>query len=162
MATTDTEHAKIDRTGWAAGPWDGEPDRVEWRSAAGFPCLLRRVGGHGAWCGYVAVPPGHPYHGVDFNRVPEAADVHGGLTYSDKCGGDICHVPAPGESDDVWWLGFDASHGFDRRPGMEAQLNSDGYAAWVWYGSSSAVYRTVDYMRAECERLAATLAEVSP
>lgn len=28
---------------------------------------------------YVALPPGHPYHGVDYDDIP--VDIHGGLTY---------------------------------------------------------------------------------
>lgn len=42
--------------------------------------------------------------------------VHGGLTYSDRCHDDICHVPAPGEPDDVWWFGFDGYEVIQPRP----------------------------------------------
>lgn len=42
------------------GPWDSEPNRVEWKHA-GVPCLAVR-NQFGAWCGYAAVPPGHPLH----------------------------------------------------------------------------------------------------
>ncbi len=31
----------IDRSGWGRGPWDAEPDRVEFEHT-GLPCLLRR------------------------------------------------------------------------------------------------------------------------
>jgi hypothetical protein len=48
---------------WGDGPWTLEPDRLEFE-AHGFPCLLNRAPVTGAWCGYVAVPPGHPLHGV--------------------------------------------------------------------------------------------------
>ena len=52
----------IDRSDWLPGPWDDEPDRVEWRDeATGLPCLLRRGSPFiGVWCGYVALPPDHP------------------------------------------------------------------------------------------------------
>ncbi len=56
---------KYDRSHWQdSGPWVNEPDRVEW-SRAGLPCLMLR-NRSGAWCGYVAVPPGHPLHGLAY------------------------------------------------------------------------------------------------
>ncbi len=58
----------------------------------------------GHWCGYAAIEPGHPWHGRHYDDVP--AEAHGGLTYSDRCTGSVCHVPKPGEPDDVWWIGL--------------------------------------------------------
>lgn len=136
------------------GPWDNEPDRVEW-SHGGFPCLIVR-GPLGALCGYVAVPASHPWHGVDSDVI--GAEVHGGITYSRACEGDICHVPPPGEPDDVWWLGFDAAHCYDVIPGPPVAppgvypLN---------HGLANGTYRTIGYMRAECERLAEQAGAVS-
>ena len=111
-------------------PWLTEPDRLEWKDeATGLPCLIVRVSGHGALCGYVAVPPGHPWHGTDYaacferpachvhedkgwcTHEPDGhVKVHGGLTYSGRCRGKVCHVAAPGEPEDVWWFGFDCAH----------------------------------------------------
>lgn len=121
-------HTYLDRTGWAPGPWDGEPDHVEWRDpATGLPCLTHR-NRFGTWCGYVGVPPGHPWHGKDYDdEALYDVDVHGGLTYADLCDPDappqegICHVPEPGEPEDVWWLGFDCGHFMDQAPGLEAR-----------------------------------------
>ena len=59
----------VDRTSWGSGPWDDEPDRVDFE-AAGMSCLLAR-GPTGAWCGYVAVPPGHLLHGLDCSEESE-------------------------------------------------------------------------------------------
>lgn len=57
----------VDRAGWPSGPWDAEPDKVTWvDKATGLDCMIRRGGG-GAWCGYVGVPPWHPWHGVDYD-----------------------------------------------------------------------------------------------
>jgi len=106
----------IDKSKWVDGPWKNEPDRKEWKHL-GFPCLIVRVENHGALCGYVAVPPGHPWHGKHYGEIE--ASVHGGLTYADRCDGHVCHVPAPGEPEDVWWLGFDHAHGGDMCPGRE-------------------------------------------
>lgn len=70
----------------------------------------------GTLCGYVAVPPSHPWHGVPYDNID--VSTHGGLTYSDSCDDDgpICHVPSPGESDEVWWVGFDCGHCYDVMP----------------------------------------------
>jgi hypothetical protein len=144
-----------DRFRWA--PWKGEPDREEFR-VHGFPCLLVRHDELGHWCGYVAVPPGHPWHGRNYDHVRPYPEVHGGLTYSSACGGHICHKPAPGESDDVWWLGFDCAHAGDTspysdeiiRPLMKSwhdehpQFDRDAYRA----------YKGIGYIRAETTRLA--------
>jgi hypothetical protein len=51
---------------WGPGPWHNEPDRVDFESH-GLPCLILRNRG-GALCGYVAVPPEHPLHGVAHNE----------------------------------------------------------------------------------------------
>lgn len=111
----------VDRTGWPKGPWDDEPDRVEWRSH-GYPALIVRSETSGSLCGYVGVQPGHPAHGKHRDEVD--VTTHGGLTYSDACRGDICHVPAPGEPDDVWWLGFDTAHAGDYAPAIEASVGA--------------------------------------
>lgn len=136
-----------DRSKWPAGPWDGEPDHVEFEHA-GLPCLLHR-GPSGAWCGYVAVAPGHPAHGTPYMDVD--VSVHGGLTYGAACQGSICHVPKPGEPDNVWWLGFDCVHDGDQAPGHLA-LNG-----LLWSGGT---YRTMEYARRETEYLARQLAEM--
>jgi hypothetical protein len=57
-------------------------------------------------CGYVRIPPGHPWHGKFYDDVP--ADVHGGLTFAEAdtaCG--------KGGEDNAWWLGFDCAHAGD-------------------------------------------------
>lgn len=115
---TGVEEWAMDKSEWGEGPWVDEPDRKEWRYR-GLPCLMVRS--HlGNWCGYVGVPPGHPWHGKNFDDVD--VRVHGGLTYSDSCRGQVCHVALPGDPDDVWWLGFDCCHAEDLAPGMQALL----------------------------------------
>ena len=142
------------------GPWDAEPDHVDFDSD-GIPCILHR-GPLGAWCGYIAVPPGHPWHGKPYGEVrvvptedrDEWPDVHGGLTYSESCAGAICHVPKPGESDDVWWLGFDCNHSGDlslfdyaHRSDL-TDFKFGGGLSWT------SLYRDLAYVRRETERLA--------
>lgn len=126
----------VDKTTWGDGPWQEEPDRIEFRvpELPALACLMVR-GPMGSWCGYVGVPPGHPLHGKGYSDdAAEPLMVHGGLTYAAPCmvesdrGPDalICHAPEPGESDEVWWLGFDCGHAFDISPWMTAMLR--GYA----------------------------------
>lgn len=146
------EHT-VDRTYWEPGPWDGEPDRKEWRHSSGLACLAVRANTTGAWCGYVGVPPGHPYHGKGYDEVE--VEVHWGLTYANACRGPICHVPAPGESDDVWWLGFDCAHAGDLTPGSEFRLPER------LRGRCGDVYRDEAFVTAEVNRLADQLAEVA-
>lgn len=161
----------IDKSAWGEGPWTAEPDRAEWEHA-GFPCLaVRGPDFSGHWCGYVAVPPGHPLHGKRYDDESVNVDVHGGLTYAQACAGDICHVPKPGAPDDVWWFGFDCAHAGDLSPAMRAKYLHHGYpfnsepydhvkamAATDW---SVDVYRTLDYVQAEANRLADQLAAVT-
>jgi hypothetical protein len=138
---------KVDRTGWASGPWDAEPDRVDFRHAK-LPCLLLRNNRGGNWCGYVGVPATHPDYGRHYNDVD--VECHGGLTYADACDGSrICHVPQPGEPDDAWWFGFDCHHAFDVAPGFDARYD---------YHIPGQEYRTEAYARRETERLAEQLA----
>lgn len=105
---------KVNRTDWPKGVWDSEPDRHDFIHA-GFSCFILR-NSMGNWCGYVGVPKTHPAYGLNYDFVD--VNVHGGLTYADKCGGAICHVPQPGMPDDVWWLGFDTAHSGDYTPSM--------------------------------------------
>lgn len=143
------EHA-LNRPRWGPGPWQEEPDRVEFRHA-GMPCILHR-GSFGGWCGYVGLVPGHPYYGKSYHDV--SAEVHGGLTYSEPCQGHVCHVPEPGEPDNLWWLGFDFGHGGDYSPPSAASLHRLGI------DTTGDHYWTVDEARAETQRLAEQLAAV--
>jgi hypothetical protein len=144
MMSENLVHKPVDRTGWLSGPWDLEIDRVEFE-AHGFPCLLNR-NHFGAWCGYCAVPPGHPWHGKGYQEIDSEVSVHGGLTYADACHGNICHVPKPGEPDNVWWFGFDCNHGGDRAPGME-KFHQSGFYRYE-------VYCDLAYARQQTENLA--------
>ena len=130
------------------GPWDDEPDKVQWvDEATGLDCLVVR-NRIGALCGYVGLPPEHPWHGMDYDAVD--ARIHGGLTFAAACderpgdGPKICHVPAPERPADVWWLGFDCAHYGDFTPGLG------------WHGEGE-TYRDLGYVRAECASLAGQL-----
>jgi hypothetical protein len=138
----------IDKTNWPPGPWDSEPDKIVWiDEATDLDCMIVR-GPYGALCGYVGVPPGHPAYEQPYNNVH--VEVHGGLTYADKCHGSICHVPQPGRTDDVWWLGFDCAHAMrDTIPGWTEMFPES--MGWT--------YKDVKYVTEEVTRLAEQLRE---
>lgn len=133
---------------WPDGPWHREADRDEWVDpSTGLTCLVNRNMSLGFLCGYVGVPPGHPWHGKNYYDLP--VDVHGGLTYARECDGHICHVPSPGEPEHLWWLGFDCGHAFDLAPGMEALRIEKG---WPLHADDR--YCDMIYVKAEVARLA--------
>lgn len=94
------EYRFIDKTTWGPGPWQTEPDKIQWQDmATGLACLAVRHPVHGHWCGYVGVPEGHPLFGKSYDDA-ERFDVHGGITFADTCQEDeqeqgICHIPQP-------------------------------------------------------------------
>lgn len=150
---------------WGPGPWDNEPDKVSWTDpATGRPCLIVR-GPIGALCGYVAVDPGHPLHGAGYDEVPDEVHdaAHGGLTFADACAHSedeahgICHVPQPGQPEDVWWFGFDCAHHMDLVPGTDATRAH--YGLGPMHSSFPETYRTIRYVAGRCRSLASALAE---
>lgn len=156
-------YTTIDRKAaeWPSGVWDTEPDKVQWPDAAtGLPCLAVRNRHSGNWCGYVGLPPEHPLHGKGYDDLGIDVDVHGGLTFSDKCrpgeneAQGICHVPGPGEPDHVWWLGFDCAHCCDYSPRDVHYAATKGWPFTLDHNSS---YRTLRYVQRQCANLAKQL-----
>lgn len=156
-----------EKADWPDGPWQTEPDKLQWTDSTGLPCLIKR-NRMGALCGYVGVSEGHPWFKKGYDDLPDyGPNVHGGLTYADLCEAGapedkgICHVPAPGEPDHVWWLGFDCAHAGDLIPGLERihrEVESRmgiGRLDPEWRD----VYRDIAYVRNECHDLAKQLIE---
>lgn len=169
-----------DRSDWPPFDlgWGNEPDKAEWRDElTNLPCIARRGGGS-VWCGYVAVEPGHPYHGKNPEECIEDCGkswcdhtpssklcAHGGITFAGPCHPDegehgICHIPQGGESDDVWWFGFDTAHAGDFTPGYWKLTNEYMSEALKEYRNNDE-YRTLDYVMRQCAHLAMQLAEVN-
>ena len=159
-----------DHFGWDSGPWDGEPDKVQFPDPeTGLPCLLHRSPlGH--WCGYVGVAEGHPLFETPYGEDLDL-DVHGGITYADFCtegedeGRGICHIPAEGEPERVWWIGFDCAHSGDIGPGDDG-IDDLGLVALrnalvdpVFSAGPS--YKDQGYVMAECASLARQLVEAA-
>lgn len=156
---SNPSRSAMEKKEWGDGPWQSEPDRVEWRSQKGLPCLIVR-GSVGALCGYVGVPKGHPAYGKDRDDVN--VRVHGGLTYDGPCSGHVCHVPNEGESDDIWWLGFDTGHAFDLCPAhlaimkrIEEKIEKD--LGPLPIDAPRMTYRDIAYVTAEVNDLASQL-----
>jgi hypothetical protein len=100
------------------------------------------------------VPPEHPLHGKGYDDAN--LDAHGGLTFAAACAGTICHVPEPGEPDELWWFGFDCSHAFDVSPGLRLALAEVMPDRPAWLPGET--YRDLAFVRAETEGLAAQIA----
>lgn len=159
------EQTWIDKSEWGPGPWQDEPDKLQWLDEqTGLDCLAVRHPSYGHWCGYVGVPEGHPAYGKKYDSVDGSVDVHGGLTFSDFCQEDepehgICHVPFPGRPEKVWWLGFDACHIWDLQPAKESLFKSLGLTSPP-YLEERAEYRPLEYIREECASLAKQLRDL--
>jgi hypothetical protein len=68
------EWTNRDKSEWARGPWDHEPDKMQWQDeATGLPCLIVR-GPAGALCGYVGVGPTHPWFGIGYSECPSVCE----------------------------------------------------------------------------------------
>ena len=154
------EWTHIDKKDWGPGPWQDEPDKIQWQDeATGLACLMVRHPTLGHWCGYVGVAEGHPFFKKEYNDIDEDLNVHGGLTFTDSCyedmelGQGVCHVPSPGEPDDVWWLGFDFMHAGDVAPGTHEITRR-----WSAEGGDS--YKDRAYVERECFELAAQVKEM--
>ena len=85
--------------------------------------------------------------------------VHGGLTFSGECQEraneceGICHKPSPGESDEIWWYGFDCNHYRDFAPAMAATLKEAKLEPW----DNEDQYRDLSYVTRQVRKLARQL-----
>lgn len=157
---TITYHTHKDKPEWGEGPWQEEPDKIQFVDrATGLPCLIVRNHA-GALCGYVGVPEGHKAYQTHYDHeLLRDISVHGGLTFAGPCsGGDesttICHVAEPGEPDNVWWLGFDCAHLGDLCPAMDARSRKLGIPPLSGQGDK---YRTVNFVKRHIAKLALQL-----
>ncbi len=165
-----------------SGPWGDEPDKVQWvDEATGYDCLIVR-GPSGALCGYVGLPPEHPFYELDYSQIegtwdyethsekPPLAEirVHGGLTFADFCTpGEpiegICHIAEHGATEKPWWLGFDCAHVDDDHPQERVVAASmrEIYGDRWRIDPYRRVYRDIAYVKQEVRDLAAQLKAVA-
>jgi hypothetical protein len=115
------------------GPWQYEPDKIQWvDQATGLPCLIVR--NHlGALCGYAGVTPGHPFYRKRHDEDDVELQCRREINYSAACDHarhpwqGICHIPEPGATDDVWWFGFDCMRCFDLVPAFISRSPVDRF-----------------------------------
>lgn len=158
----------VDKSAWERGPWDQEPDKLQWSDrSTGLPCLIVR-NRIGCMCGYVGVQRGHPLYRKGVARCRKSVDVYDGVTYADFCqqaeeaDGDgearlICHVPGPGEPDDVWWIGFATSTSRDVHPALVKSLREMMDDALFSENPWHPTYKDVKFVKRECRMLARQL-----
>jgi hypothetical protein len=94
--------------------------------------------------------PEYPDDGWDEYEGEIAIEITYGPSPCDPDESDplrVCHVPQPGESDDVRWIGFDFGHAGDYSPGS-------------MFRSSKDVYRDLPLVKEYCARFAAQVKEV--
>lgn len=101
-------------------------------------------------CGYIRIPPGHPWHGKHYSEIH--ADAHGGVNFSEPdlhCG--------KGGKDDAWWLGFDCGHAYDARdptlPGYRPEYDEIFSERNTPPGWPRMTIKSTAYVEAECWRL---------
>lgn len=142
------------------GEWNDEPDKAQWvDDVTGLDCLAVRAH-HGAWCGYVGVPPGHPWHGKPSSALEHFVDIYDGLSYGalgDEESG-ICHVPEPGRPADVWWIGFACMSSVDIQPIRDQRDGGYGFGGKTWYQyriDEGATYKPLTFIIDEVSQLAA-------
>lgn len=119
-------------------PWETEPDHKAWvEPTTKYKCEVKRNSLTLALCGYVTVPKKHHYYGLSYNDV--MANVHGGLTYSDK-----------------GTFGFDCSHAGDLTPGILLSVlkTSKNPTEYTQLTIAHDIYRTFDWVVKETEKLA--------
>jgi hypothetical protein len=112
-----------------------EGDHEEWLYERNekYKCHIQRNTSMGVWCGYVAVPRGHPCFGMHYDAIHDKypdLDVHGELTYAEPLDNptDFNFDDSREERErkkleasqkaDYWELGFDCGHADDIVPHM--------------------------------------------
>jgi len=167
-----------ERNDWPCGPWDNEPDMLDWEHA-GLKCAIRR-GPMGHLCGYVGIYKNHPLYGVDYNARSETLrdmlndmmdkpvpdrfavllaalageiDPRPDVVFEVHGGLTYSDWQAPEMAKDgCWWYGFDCAHVGDLAP---KDMNFRMEHGWELRGDT---YRDIEYVKAETERLADQLA----
>lgn len=150
------------RDSWGEGPWTTEPDEDAFEHL-GFRCVVLR-GRFGSFSGFVAVPPGHPWHGKEHDDVE--APVHRGLSFHVAAWESSINEVHFGDTEnrDHWWIGFDASRMGDFSPALfvfDRKLIDPIIGEADPLSPTPASYRTFGFMREQTIALAEEAARVA-
>ena len=146
------EFTTVDKSDWGPGPWQDEPDKVAWVDPdTGLDCMAKR---HERL--------GDPYLRAEAERHPHGdrawllkrLERQGGMAFEewveDQRPHRVCHVPPPGQPEEVWWFGFDCAHLGDHSPGVNGSFPSP----------ADDEYRSLFYVERRVAELACQLAEI--
>lgn len=102
-------------------------------------------------CGYVRIPKGHPFYGIDTCDTYDIT-VHGGITFS-----------VSDEDKYWWWLGFDCNHYSDAPdPTLPVSCIHSTEHHIHHINSKDSVIRTQAYVETECKSLCEQAFNASP
>ena len=126
---------KINRTNWPAGPWDDEPDTLEFiDDFTGMECEIKR-NFMGSLCGYVGIAPEHPYYGKTYSDpLLKKLDMHDGLTCSRRL-------------NNKFWIELNCGHHGDLHPSQASMPTAP----------KNVTYKDIAYVKRELEHLAFNL-----
>ena len=160
-------------------PWESEESFAYWTDeATGLTCMVLRHPTFLVLNGYVRLPKGSPLEGVHYtDDTMSSVSIHGGITFTGKmveegkCVGfsDIYADSDDGVNMDGHWIGFDTCHAGDYSPAMALEAEQ---VSTLLFGNpkspemkklkelmektaTEGLYRTMEYVMAETEDLAA-------
>jgi hypothetical protein len=122
-----------------------EGDYKSWvyqaKNGTQYNCVIKRNKALGSLCGYVEIDKDNKLHGTPYLDLN--FEVHGGITYGDTTGD--CSI-----------FGFDCAHYGDMTFFKGADLSD-----YPVIGDHVGIYRDMDYVTKECEKLAEQFSEWS-
>lgn len=126
-----------------------------WKTEAGLDAIVKLNTAIGIRCGYVRVPDGHAFDGMEYEEVMmlSSIKVHGDLTFSS---------PADKSDNGGTWFGFDCGHygdGYDFEAVLELceteeERNQVKIMMRVFNTSCNERHKTLGFVINECELLA--------
>ncbi len=152
----DLERTFLDKTDWSEGPWQNEPDEIQWTDPqTGLPCRIKRHPTFGHLCGYVGVLEGHCWFEVDVDDLVPRPLAHGRVN---ACFSRTENAEGSGEPTRVWWVGFDCGHVDDFCPARDAMLRNASHEIGRDLADMFAEHTTycdLPYVTRQCTMLAA-------
>lgn len=110
-----------------------------------LPCVCL-ANSRGFRAGYVGVSANHPFYYLSEVEIPDY-DIHCGIDVSFLGEGEFL-------SEKYWWFGFHTDHLGDK---VDMSILEDG--EWIKFSRMSGTVRDVNFVEAECRKLAEYLSE---